>query len=218
MCLPCLRALRAAFSSACVALVLLLCAPGAQAQLTFVVNDTRAPAFDTDPTDRRCDVDAGAEGDQCTFGLALYLAQYGSPAMTATERVTITFSLPGATPVRLLVQDRAVFTRPVTLDGTTQPGYAGAPVVVIGQNKTDAQNLPFLSFQGGASIVRGLAFNYVTDIVLSFVTLAATSWRATTWASMRTAAWSRAGFAPRAPLRSTATTTGWVAPPRRSAT
>ncbi len=153
------------------ALLCALAVPAARAQHTFVVNDTRSPSFDTNASDDRCDVDAVTDGDQCTLALALAIAAGGSPAFPATDAVRITFNVDAALPVRFLIRNRVAFDRPVEIDGTTQPGYAGTPVVVIGQTKDDALTSAFLTFRGGGSRVAGIAFTYVTDDVLAFTTL-----------------------------------------------
>ncbi|MBE7500480.1 MAG: right-handed parallel beta-helix repeat-containing protein [Verrucomicrobiales bacterium] len=76
---------------------------------------------------------------------------------------TIAFNLPGAAPfsVQPLSQLPDV-TDPVLIDGTTQPGFAGTPVIELnGAFASGAAN--GLKILGGDSTVRGLAINGWTD-------------------------------------------------------
>ena len=74
-------------------------------------------------------------------------------------RDTITFNIPGAGPHTIAPTARSCrsITQPVVIDGTTQPGYAGTPLIEIsGQNAGTAFGLVV---NGSNSIVRGLAIN-----------------------------------------------------------
>ncbi len=83
-------------------------------------------------------------------------------------RDTITFNIPGPGPHTIApTGDLPDITQPVVIDGTTQPGYAGTPLIEInGQNAGTAFGLVV---NGSNSIVRGLAINrfHHVGIVLS---------------------------------------------------
>ena len=69
---------------------------------------------------------------------------------------TIAFNIPGAGPHTItLASSLPAITDPVIIDGTTEPDFAGTPIVEInGNNVADG-----LSLNGGASTVRGLVLN-----------------------------------------------------------
>ncbi len=78
----------------------------------------------------------------------------------AGPRDTITFNIPGAGPHTIRptkLPDLPTITQPVIIDGTTQPGYAGTPLIEISGENADVVN--GLVITGGNSIVRGLAIN-----------------------------------------------------------
>ena len=72
---------------------------------------------------------------------------------------TIAFDIPGAGPHTIaVVTPLTAITDPVVIDGTTQPGYAGAPLVEInGVGAGGSQH--GLTINAGGSTVRGLAIN-----------------------------------------------------------
>ena len=71
---------------------------------------------------------------------------------------TINFNLPGAAPFTITLQsDLPILTEAVTIDGTTQPGFAGRPIVEL--NGNDVQTRAGLTLSGGNSVVRGLVLN-----------------------------------------------------------
>ena len=68
----------------------------------------------------------------------------------------VTFNIAGNPPFLILGTSLPVSTGPITIDATTQPGFAGAPLVEIrriGTGVTDG-----LVLAGGSSTVRGLVF------------------------------------------------------------
>ncbi len=71
---------------------------------------------------------------------------------------TIRFNIPG-TGVHTIAPLSGLpnMTDPVIIDGTTQPGYAGTPVIEL--SGTNAGNTIALVVSGGGSTVRGLAIN-----------------------------------------------------------
>jgi uncharacterized repeat protein (TIGR01451 family) len=89
-----------------------------------------------------CTVVAG-----CTLRAALDEANAGAGADT------VLFGLPGGGPYTIQVPTPLFADRPVTLDGTSQAGYAGSPLIELtGSPDVD------LYVSGGDSVVRGLAF------------------------------------------------------------
>ncbi len=86
------------------------------------------------------------------------LRQAIEDANLAPDHDTISFNIPGATPVTISPGSALpALTSPVLIDGTTQPGYAGEPVV--GLVGTSASTASGLVLQGGNSEVRGLFIN-----------------------------------------------------------
>jgi titin len=77
----------------------------------------------------------------------------------ATEGLdTIVFQIPGAG-VHTIAPTNALppITDSVAIDGTTQPGFAGAPLIEL--NGSSAGNNDGLRLQAGSSTIRGLAIN-----------------------------------------------------------
>ena len=73
------------------------------------------------------------------------------------DRDTIVFNIPGSgvhtiTPLTAL----PALSQPVVIDGTTQPGFAGMPLIELNGNGLAAAGL---IITGGNSIVRGLVIN-----------------------------------------------------------
>ena len=73
------------------------------------------------------------------------------------DRDTIVFNIPGSgvhtiTPLTAC----RLITQPVVIDGTTQPGFAGTPVIELNGNGLAGERA---DVQGGNSIVRGLVIN-----------------------------------------------------------
>jgi hypothetical protein len=72
---------------------------------------------------------------------------------------TITFAIPGPGPFTINVHSALpTVTGPVTIDATTQPGYAGSPVVQINGANAGA-GVSGLVITAGGSTVKGLAIN-----------------------------------------------------------
>jgi len=94
------------------------------------------------------------EGGPGSFRLALIRSNDGGP------RDTITFNIPGAGPHTIrptTFVPLPQINQSVVIDGTTQPGYTGTPLIEIsGEN---AGVVPGLVVNGGSSVIRGLAIN-----------------------------------------------------------
>lgn len=94
-------------------------------------------------------------------GMTLTLRQAIVNANATTAPDTILFNLPaGATTIHPITALPTV-TQPTTIDGTSQPGYAGTPIVNIDGTGTLAPdpltlNSDGLRFTGGSSTLRGL--------------------------------------------------------------
>lgn len=112
----------------------------------WVVNST-ADSSDADPGDGECDDSAGA----CTLRAAIEEANAWSGPNT------VTFNIPGdgVQTIRLTAPLPEI-SEPLTLDGSTQPGYAGVPrIAVDGSEAGDGAD--GLHITGGESTVRALA-------------------------------------------------------------
>src|SRR5207237_10462871 len=89
---------------------------------------------------------------ECTLRAAIQEAKF-----EPTEN-TIGFSI-GEGPQTITPDERPLpdVNAPVTIDGTTQPGYAGTPLIELTGMRTSNAN--GLAVRGGNSTVRGLAIN-----------------------------------------------------------
>jgi hypothetical protein len=86
---------------------------------------------------------------------SLRQAIIGSNLLPGPDRIT--FALPGSEPYTIrLGSSLPDLTGPVTIDGTTQPGFAGRPVVELTGSDRFANGL---TLRGGHSLVRGLILN-----------------------------------------------------------
>jgi CSLREA domain-containing protein len=71
----------------------------------------------------------------------------------------IRFNIPGNAPYTINLAGELFSRQPVVIDGTTQPGYAGKPIVEL-RFSNDNSNLKVI---GGNSVIRGLIVNSATD-------------------------------------------------------
>lgn len=116
---------------------------------TFTVNDAGTDG-DGDTTDGICDTGPDGDGNLtgvCTLGAAVMQANASGGSNA------INFAIPGSGPFVLSVGSVS-FSGPVTIDGSTQPGFSGQPLIVL----TDTG----LNLEGGNSVVRNVLIN-VTD-------------------------------------------------------
>jgi CSLREA domain-containing protein len=121
--------------------------------LTFTVNST-GDGGDINPGDGVCDDGTG----DCTLRAALVEAN-ASAGINA-----IAFDIPGPGPHSIqpgsalpLIHD------PVVIDGTTEPDFAGTPMVELnGSNASNANGI-WISANAGNSTVRGLVINRFVD-------------------------------------------------------
>jgi CSLREA domain-containing protein len=121
--------------------------PAAGAATTFVVNSTGDGA-DADTADGLCDDGGG----KCTLRAALTQANATPGADTINIQIgTGPQTIAPSTPLPFISEAG------VTLDATTQPGYAGAPVVMLSGGGALSEGLVILG--SGPSAVRGLVIN-----------------------------------------------------------
>jgi len=123
---------------------------------TFVVNSV-GDEDDADLSDGKCDVDLKTPGDQCTLRAAIQQAN-----KTAVNE-QIVFNIPGygSTVPEIAVLGRPLpdVTRPVVIDGSTQPGAAR---VVLHAANSIGLSTDGLVVSGGYSTIRGLAVGRFT--------------------------------------------------------
>ncbi|HEU0293222.1 MAG TPA: CSLREA domain-containing protein, partial [Anaerolineales bacterium] len=116
-----------------------------QSHNTFIV-DSLGDAGDNNPGDGLCDEGAGL----CTLRAAI------EEANISPGRDVISFNLGGDGPY--IIQPASPLpgiTDPILIDGTTQPNYAGIPLIVL-DGVFAGENVEGLDISAGASTVRGL--------------------------------------------------------------
>jgi len=70
----------------------------------------------------------------------------------------VAFNIPGAAPHTITpLSSMPMITAPVQLDGSTQPGWAGSPVIELDGSST--AGVPGLEFRGNNSLLRGFVIN-----------------------------------------------------------
>jgi CSLREA domain-containing protein len=123
--------------------------PSAGAATTFVVNST-GDTYDANTADGVCDDGAG----RCTLRAAITQAD-------ATPGADIINFHIGTGPQTIIVTPSAplLVTESVTIDATTQPGYAGSPIIVLSGNGLSGNDGLVLTGGASASTVRGLVIN-----------------------------------------------------------
>ena len=123
------------------AMVLAMAAPaGAQPGLTFTVNSTGDSA-DSTPGNGVC----ASSGGVCTLRAAIQEAN----ALAGAD--TIHFAIASGVQTIDVGSALPAITSPVSIDGWTQPGFAGSPLVVVRGGSGNG-----LTITGGGSLVRGL--------------------------------------------------------------
>ncbi len=118
---------------------------------------------DADLADDLCDIDAVTPGQQCTLRAALETAN------ATPGRDRIEFQIDGAGPFTISPTEALPDAdEAVSIDATTQDGYAGAPRVALDGGGTLTNGLVL---KGGDSIVRGLRIVGFTDAGVHIETL-----------------------------------------------
>jgi hypothetical protein len=93
------------------------------------------------------------------------LRQAISDANTTAGADTIEFSIgSGAVTINVTSSFLPSITEPVTIDGTTQPGFSGVPLVRL-KNGTGNPNFSGLDIPAGSSVVRGLVITGFNDAI-----------------------------------------------------
>lgn len=74
---------------------------------------------------------------------------------------TIVFNIPGPPPFKITPTSSlpSIFNSPVILDGTTQPGYAGTPLIELDGSLAGTAGVDGISVGTAGCVVRGLAIN-----------------------------------------------------------
>lgn len=128
-------------------LVASLCA----AALTVQVSTAEAATFTVNTTD---DVnDSACTASHCSLREAIVAAN------AIADADTITFTIPGPPPHTIRPGGGfAVMNFPTIIDGTTQPGYRGTPIIELDGSLSGTGSYG-LQFRGGSSTVRGLVIN-----------------------------------------------------------
>jgi len=122
----------------------------AQCESTLTVNQT-TDEEDADIEDDKCDFDPNQSGDQCTLRAAIQTANH------IAGPDTIKFNISGGgiqtiSPATSLPD----ITGPVTIDGTTQPGYSDKPLIQINGSGSGSTGL---ILTGNGNTIRALAVN-----------------------------------------------------------
>jgi uncharacterized protein (TIGR03437 family) len=131
------------------ALVEIPAAPAA----TFTVNST-SDAADLQPGDGVCAAPAGQAGGQvCTLRAAIQEAN----ALTGAD--TIVFSIGTGQQSITVGTPLPAITQPLTIDGRTQPGFVGAPLILLRSPSGDISVGAGLTIATNNSTVRGLIIN-----------------------------------------------------------
>ncbi len=106
--------------------------------------------IDIEQSDSVCDIDRATPGEQCSLAAAIFNAnKLGVPA-------TIAFGIGSGGPQKINFVNMQVVTVPLTIDGTTQTGYTGTPIIELsGEQQTTSAGLAFFS----PVTLRGLVIN-----------------------------------------------------------
>ena len=114
----------------------------------FTVNDP-GDAPDADTGDNICDSDLKTAGEQCTLRAAIQQAN------ALNSAATITFAIPGSGVQKITpASPLPAITVPITLDGTTQNGYAGTPLIQLSGESIGSNAVGL--YLSNVSVVRGL--------------------------------------------------------------
>ena len=133
--------------------------PAALAATTFTVNSV-ADSSDSNTADGVCNDGSG----NCTLRAAIEQAN----ATAGTD--TINFSIGTGAKTIVQTSDFPIISDPVIIDGTTQPGFAGTPIIEINGNNRANTNRAGFSITAGSSTIRGLVINRVNSGAISLDT------------------------------------------------
>jgi hypothetical protein len=76
----------------------------------------------------------------------------------------ITFDIPGTGPFVIAPSTGFTLNNPATIDATSQPGYAGTPIVVLSGANASGQDTSGLTINGGNTTVMGLVINDFNNV------------------------------------------------------
>jgi CSLREA domain-containing protein len=158
--MSCTTGRRSRWTRTIVASVLwLVAAPSATHAATFVVNSVGDEAALAPIDGVACNSTAGT----CTLRAAIEEAN----ASAAADVINFSIAPAGAKTITPATQ-LPLITNPVTINGTTQPGFSGAPVIEI--NGSLISGSTGLSLQGSSngSTIRGLVINRLTNTIELF--------------------------------------------------
>jgi CSLREA domain-containing protein len=134
--------------------------PTVSAATTFTVNSTGDGA-DSNLTDGVCNDGSGS----CTLRAAIEQAN----AVAGSD--TINFGIGSGVKTIVQTSDFPIISDPVVIDGTTQPGFAGTPIMEINGNGSNRNtNRSGFFITAGSSTLRGLVINRVNNAAIALVT------------------------------------------------
>lgn len=130
---------------------------GSPTDYTYTVDST-GDGFDTTNGDHLCIASTGG----CTLRAAIQQDNFNCGAVNATS-TTIDFSIgTGEQTIAPLTAALPTIVCPTVVDGTTQPGYAGSPIIVLNGTNTNpnlAGGLAFFNRCNCGGSLRGLVIN-----------------------------------------------------------
>lgn len=133
--------------------------PTARAATTFTVNSITDGA-DSNLADGVCNDGSGG----CTLRAAIEQAN----AVAGLD--TINFNIGSGFKTITLTADLPIIADPVVIDGTTQPGFAGTPIIEINGNNRANTNRAGFFISAGSSTLRGLIINRVNNAAVAITT------------------------------------------------
>src|SRR6266850_6646181 len=126
--------------------------PTASAATAFIVNSTGDGA-DSNLADGVCNDGSGS----CTLRAAIEQAN----AVAGLD--TINFNIGSGVKTIVLTTDLPVISDQLVIDGTTQPGFAGTPIIEINGNNRPNTNRAGLLITACCSTIKGLVINRVNN-------------------------------------------------------
>ncbi len=134
-----------------VVIILAQASPAQSSSTTFTVDST-SDAGDFSSGDGVCDTNDSAGDGPCTLRAAI------QEANATTDVDTIEFSIGSGSQTIALLSLLPFVSEPVIIDGTTQPGFAGAPLIELNGINAGA-GVNGLTIDAGGSTVKGLVIN-----------------------------------------------------------
>ena len=135
-----------------VVVAVLLAGPAPVAQAATFTVDSTGDGGDFSTADGVCDTDDGVGDGPCTLRAAI--EQANATGGTDTINFSIGTGVQTITPVSAL----PTISDPVTIDGTTQPGFTTTPIIELDGTSAGA-GVDGLSITAGSTTVKGLVIN-----------------------------------------------------------